>query len=269
MQCFIVDAFTYGQLTGNAAAVVIMPNRKDAKWMQAIAAEFQQAETAFLHQTDPGSNSWELRWFTPTTEVDLCGHATLASAHVIWHHLGASTDTLLFATKSGTLQADRQETTSGLQQIALNFPAGSLSPITLDRALVEKLVLQPVASLLAGPDLLLVLPSAADVREYQPDIITIASLPWRGLIITSAKDAGELDFVSRFFAPKLGIPEDPVTGAIHCCLAPYWAERIGKNSFLAEQWSARGGRLHLQVLGERVQLAGQARTFLEGQLSQH
>lgn len=267
MQCFIVDAFTDDQLAGNAAAVVIMPEKKDVKWMQAVAAEFQQAETAFLHQAEAGS-SWELRWFTPTTEVDLCGHATLASAHVIWQYLGASTDTLAFATKSGTLYADRRETASGTQQIALNFPIGSLAPLTLDRAVVESLALQPVAGLLAGPDLLLVLPNPSDVRDYQPDFNTIASLPWRGLIITSRHADGELDFVSRFFAPKLGILEDPVTGAIHCYLAPYWSERLGKSSLLAEQWSARGGRLHLQVLGERVQLAGQARTFLEGRLSQ-
>lgn len=259
-QAFIVDAFTHGELKGNPAAVVLLDESRNAEWMQAAAAEFNQAETAFLSPGE-GDDHWQLRWFTPVVEIDLCGHATLASAHVLWQHLNSPAQTLRFATRSGELRAARAD-----GRVRLDFPRCALSPIAAPDLPHLFADLQAQDAVLAGDDLLLVLPEPAAVRNFQPDIEHIARLPWRGLIITAACLRGEVDFVSRFFVPRIGVAEDPVTGAVHCALTPYWSERLGKQSLVAEQWSARGGRLHLKLAGERVHLAGNARTFLSGTL---
>lgn len=261
-RAFIVDAFTHASLLGNAAAVVVLVQAREAEWMQRVAAEFQLSETAFLHR-DAGANIWQLRWFTPSTEVNLCGHATLASAHVLWQHLQVDRDEIRFATRSGGLSARREAANDRIQ---LDFPRGSLGAVEGDASPAERLGLAAVDVQQAGEDLLVVLDSPAAVRQFQPDLDAITALPWRGLIISARSEDGEVDFVSRFFAPNVGVNEDPVTGSIHCCLAPYWAERLNKQELLAEQYSARGGRLHLQLTGERVLLSGAARTFLEGQL---
>jgi predicted PhzF superfamily epimerase YddE/YHI9 len=266
-QAFIIDAFSHASLRGNAASVVILETEREAAWMQAVAAEFNLAETAFLVPESTANDRWSLRWFTPTTEVDLCGHATLASAHAIWAHLGAGADTLKFATRSGELLARSRPTPGGDAGIALDFPRCELAPVSLDELPLRDLEITAVDARLAGDDLLLVLPDADAVRAYQPDFAFIASLPWRGVIITAAHAGAEPDFVSRFFAPAIGVAEDPVTGAIHCALTPYWAEQLGKTELTAEQWSDRGGRLYLRIAQDRVYLAGQARTFLQGRLT--
>lgn len=268
-QAFIVDAFSHGPLRGNAAGVVALAKDMDADWMQAVAAEFNLAETAFLVPTETGRDRWSLRWFTPTTEVDLCGHATLASAHVIWTHLNANNEVLRFATRSGELQARLSSIPQDSPGIALDFPRCPLKPADLQQLPLVELQAQALAidARIAGEDLLLVFNDAESVRDYRPDFAVIGSLPWRGLIVTAAHAGGEINFVSRFFAPRVGIPEDPVTGAIHCALTPYWSEQLEKTELIAEQWSARGGRLHLTLAGDRVRLAGQARTFLRGELS--
>jgi predicted PhzF superfamily epimerase YddE/YHI9 len=266
-QAFIVDAFTHGALRGNPAAIVVLERPVEAVWMQAAAAEFNLSETAFLLPTGEGPESWSLRWFTPTTEVNLCGHATLASAHVIWTHLQSRAEILGFQTRSGELQARRAETPDGGPAVALNFPRCSLEGLGLDQLPLASLQAPVVDARIAGEDLLLVLRDAESLRRYQPDMEVIASLPWRGVIMTAAHDGGDVDFVSRFFAPNVGVPEDPVTGSAHCALTAYWSEQLGKTELTAEQWSERGGRLYLSLQGERVQMIGQARTFLRGQLS--
>lgn len=261
-QSFIVDAFTHEHLLGNAAAVVVLSERKDARWMQSVAAEFQLSETAFLYQAGSATDRWELRWFTPSTEVELCGHATLASAHVLWRHLGVDCETLFFSTQSGVLQARRE----ARERIALSFPSRQLAELDPSSISDGRLRLQPIGAAESGDVLLLVLPDVQQLRDYRPDFAEIAALDWRGLIITARAENGGVDFVSRFFAPKMGIPEDPVTGSVHCTLAPYWARQLGKQALVAEQWSERGGRLFLRLENDRVHLAGQARTFLQGEL---
>lgn len=262
---FIVDAFTYGDLRGNPAAVVVLEEERDSGWMQAVAAEFNLSETAFLSRTGPERNHWNLRWFTPAVEVELCGHATLAAAHVLWQHLGTGGESLFFSTLSGTLEA-RRNNGPAKPGIALNFPVVGVDQLDTSRIPSEPLGLQAVNAMRAGQALLVELPDALSVRDYQPDAMTIAALDWRALIITARGPTGEVDFVSRFFAPKMGIPEDPVTGSVHCSLAPYWASRLGRRELVAEQWSPRGGRLCLELEEGRVRLAGEARTFLRGEM---
>ncbi|MCW8194982.1 PhzF family phenazine biosynthesis protein [Proteobacteria bacterium 005FR1] len=268
---FIVDAFTHGALRGNPAAVVVLEQNVEAAWMQMIAAEFNLSETAFLVPNLEDSEKWSLRWFTPTTEVDLCGHATLASAYVIWTHLQSTAETLRFQTRSGELQARRADTPDGESGVALNFPRCSLEAMALDRLDLTNLESGLQASIvdarIAGEDLLLVVSDAQSLRRYRPDFDLFRPLSRRGLIMTAAHSSGDPSFVSRFFAPNVGVPEDPVTGSAHCALMPYWSEQLGKTELIAEQWSERGGRLHLALKGDRVQMIGQARTFLQGQLS--
>lgn len=259
---FVVDAFTSELFRGNPAAVVVLTHPASEQWMQQVAAEFNLAETAFL--VAEASGRWRLRWFTPTTEVPLCGHATLASAHVLWNELGHAQETLTFNTRSGDLTATRRDS-----RIALDFPATPVSLSSLERDVIESLGLNPVEIAVTAQDLLIEVDSVREVRLYQPDIDVIERLPWRALMLTARNNGGadaEVDFVSRFFAPSLGIPEDPVTGAMHCALTPYWAERLGKSQMLAEQCSARGGLLQLEHRGTRVILAGEAVTFMRGEL---
>jgi PhzF family phenazine biosynthesis protein len=227
--------------------------------MQAVASEMNLSETAFVHRI---ADDYQLRWFTPAVEVDLCGHATLATAHVLWEegHLAASA-TARFHTRSGLLTAERRGA-----WIELDFPVEPAAPARPPEALVEALG-APVR--FAGRnrfDWLIELDSEAAVRQLAPDITRLASVPTRGVIVTSRAESSGYDFVSRFFAPRLGVPEDPVCGSAHCCLAPYWSQRLAKSELVGYQASPRGGEVRVRHLGERVMLGGQAVTVLRGEL---
>lgn len=254
-----VDAFTSEPFRGNPAAVCVLPAPADDVWMQSVAREMNLPETAFLHRMPDG---YGLRWFTPATEVPLCGHATLASAHVLWEeeHPGAG-EVIKFWTKSGLLTASRRD-----GWIELDFPARPVEPIDGVDGLAEALGTPVVKVFQDRDDFLVELENEATVRSLQPDRTRLKALPRRGVIVTAAATTPDFDFVSRFFLPKAGIDEDPVTGAAHCCLGPYWQAKLGKHEFVAYQASARGGNLRVRVAGERVLLQGQAVTVLRGEL---
>jgi PhzF family phenazine biosynthesis protein len=223
--------------------------------MQRIAAEHNLAETAFLVKQGA---AWHIRWFTPTAEVPLCGHATLASAHVLFECYGEPGDAIDFSCQSGALRVTREG-----ERLVLDFPTiiGQASDLT---QAVERALGTPVLELLATRELLAVLPSEAAVRACRPDLAAVAGLPGLGVIITAPGERH--DFVSRYFAPSLGIDEDPVTGSTHCSLIPYWAGRLGKQELRAYQCSARGGELYCRLEGERVKIAGQAVRVASGRL---
>ena len=250
---FQVDAFADRAFAGNPAAVVPLERWPDDATLQAIAAENNLAETAFFA---PEGRAFRLRWFTPTVEVDLCGHATLASAHVLWTRLGAPDGRLSFLTRSGELIVTREG-----ERIVLDFPALPGAPAALPAGLAEALGATPRA-LLKATDLLCVLDRAADVAALAPDFRSLARFETRGVIATAPGE--DCDFVSRFFAPRAGIDEDPVTGSAHCTLIPYWSRRLGRTSLVARQISKRGGTLWCEDRGSRVAIAGQATLFLEG-----
>lgn len=253
----IVDAFTDGPFTGNPAAVCLLTEDKTATWMQAVAGEMNLSETAFLRPA--GVGLWRLRWFTPLAEVDLCGHATLAAAHALWTYGGETAVELRFQTASGELAARRAG-----EWITLDFPADHAEPVEpIPGELLAYLGVTPEWVGQGRDDLLVVLSSAAQVRALQPDPC-IAGFTRRGLIVTAPGDEAGLDMVSRFFAPKVGIPEDPVTGSAHCLLAVYWGQRLGKTRLSALQASARTGLLQLEWQENRVFLSGQAKTMMEG-----
>lgn len=253
-----VDAFTNRAFAGNPAAVCLLPAPRSESWMQNVAREMNLSETAFLVQQDDGFN---LRWFTPAVEVELCGHATLASAHVLWEEKHLRPDEpARFYTRSGLLTAER----SG-DWIELNFPAKREEPTTppadLERAL-------GVHAKYVGRnqfDYLVEVESEDLVRNMRPDFTLLRSIPVRGVIVTSRAQSPEFDFVSRFFAPSSGIDEDPVTGSAHCCLGPFWKTHLHKDEFVAYQASARGGMVRLRLQGDRVILGGQAVTVLRGE----
>lgn len=255
-----VDAFTDQPFRGNPAAVCILPAAADEGWMQNVAREMNLSETAFLHAQADGFN---LRWFTPTVEVALCGHATLASAHVLWEegHLERG-QTAQFHTQSGLLKAQRKE-----DWIELDFPATLAEPASAPDGLARAL---PAPFRYVGKnrfDYLVELESEEAVRKLQPDHSALRKIPVRGVIVTSRSESPDYDFVSRFFAPGSGIDEDPVTGSAHCCLGPYWQRRLGKSEFVAYQASARGGTVRVRVHGDRVILGGKAVTVLRGELA--
>ena len=257
-----VDAFSDRAFKGNPAAVCVLSSPPEESWMQAVAREMNLSETAFLLKQD---RHYNLRWFTPTTEVPLCGHATLASAHVLWTEGYASTgQELKFATKSGMLTAKYQD-----DWIELNFPVNrsqDIPPITkLGNALGVRLKTVLYNSL----GYLVEVATAQQVRQLQPNFTLLKQLPIANVIVTSkAEPNSEYDFVSRFFCPGLGIDEDPVTGAAHCCLAPYWRDRLHQDQFLAYQASSRGGIVKINYDGgDRVSLLGQAVTVMRGELS--
>lgn len=254
---FIVDAFASRPFAGNPAAVCMLHKAMPESWMQSVASEFNLSETAFLLPQEQGL--WSLRWFTPTCEVNLCGHATLASVHVLANELMVSEQVYRFATKSGELRATAVD--HGFQ---LDFPSIPTSPLDAGD---KRNNLSGMPGLhQAGEDLLLELESADAVQQYQPDFNAIRQLSCRGLIVTAAGEQGT-DFVSRFFAPAYGIDEDPVTGSAHCSLATYWQKRLGKHHFIAKQLSARGGDIEIILEGNRVFLIGQAITTLRASLA--
>lgn len=254
-----VDAFTDRAFSGNPAAVCVLPGPRDEAWMQAVAREMNLSETAFLH---PEANGYRLRWFTPSVEVDLCGHATLASAHVLWEdgHL-APGDVARFHTRSGVLTARRDG-----EWIEMEFPALPASPTDPPPELGRALGVEPRCVGRSRFDLLVELDDEATVRSLEPDLGLLRRIDARGVIVTARADGGEFDFVSRFFAPQVGVDEDPVTGSAHCVLGPYWQQRLGRDEFLAYQASPRGGVVRVAVDGPRVRLAGRAVTVLRGQL---
>jgi predicted PhzF superfamily epimerase YddE/YHI9 len=256
-----VDAFTDRRFSGNPAAVCLLPEARHDTWMQQVAREMNLSETAFLL---PENDGFRLRWFTPTVEVELCGHATLASAHVLWEdgHL-APERPARFHTLSGTLTARRLD-----GWIEMDFPATPATAADPPFALAEALGAEPAWVGRNRFDLLVELASEAEVRELQPDPTQLRRIPARGVIVTARADArgGEPHFVSRFFAPAVGVDEDPVTGSAHCCLGPYWAERLGLPQVVGYQASARGGVVRVRPEGDRVALAGQAVTVLRGVL---
>jgi predicted PhzF superfamily epimerase YddE/YHI9 len=254
-----VDAFTDRPFAGNPAAVCLLEREMDAPWMQAVAREMNLSETAFLLRGDDGFN---LRWFTPEVEVDLCGHATLASAHFLWqeHHLTPRA-VARFHTRSGLLTAVRRG-----GWIELDFPAKPAVPAVAPAGLVAAIGGALVAVAKSEFDYVVELASEAEVRALHPDFRALRAADARGVIATAAATGGPYDFVSRFFGPAVGIDEDPVTGSAHCALGPYWQGRLGKSSFFAFQASARGGEVRVEVRGDRVRLGGQAVTVSRGEL---
>jgi PhzF family phenazine biosynthesis protein len=255
-----VDAFADRPFAGNPAGVCILERGAPEKWMQAVAAEMNVAETAFLVRREDGAH--DLRWFTPTVEVDLCGHATLASAHVLWDERILSADERArFHTKSGELVAWREGDT-----IRMDFPSEPVIAGEAPAALAEALHV-PLA--FAGKnrmDWLVEVADEATVRAVRPELRALAALGVRGVIVTARSATPERDFVSRFFAPAAGVDEDPVTGSAHCALAPYWAGKLGKATLAGYQASARGGTVLCSVKGDRVVLGGRAITVLRAKL---
>ncbi|MFZ5653733.1 MAG: PhzF family phenazine biosynthesis protein [Pseudomonadota bacterium] len=256
---YLVDAFTDRPFAGNPAAVCLLDGPRDAAWMQALAGELNLPETAFLHCRADGD--WDLRWFTPTVEVDLCGHATLASAHVLWRERHAAAGELRFHTRSGLLTAELDQ-----QDIRLELPADPPRQFEPPPALAAALGAVPAWAGRCRIGYVAVLADAGQVRELAPDLDALAALDANGVIATAAGDPPEYDFISRFFAPRLGIPEDPVTGAAHCALAPYWCERLGRTRLTGFQASRRGGVVGVELAGERVRLSGPAVTVHSGVL---
>lgn len=262
--CLQIDAFADRPFNGNPAAVCLLEDERDATWMQAVAAEMNLSETAFVR---PAGDAFGLRWFTPAVEVDLCGHATLAAAHALWSEGYVEDGTpIRFDTRSGVLGAARQG-----DIIELDFPATAPMAADLDRAQIARLGnalgVTPVNILQSAYDLLVEVESDPAVRSAEPDFRQLAELGCRGVMITSRADDPRFDFLSRFFGPAVGIDEDPVTGSAHCCLGPFWGERLGKSTMTAYQASARGGVVRVRVVGERVFLGGQAVTVFRGELA--
>ena len=256
-----VDAFTSQPFRGNPAGVCLLEGERDAAWMQSVAAEMNLAETAFLRPR--GGGEYDLRWFTPAVEVDLCGHATLASAHELWESGMLSPDKpARFHTKSGLLTAVRRG-----DWIELDFPATPEKKVNPPPGLLEALGTEARYVGRSIFDYLVELESEDAVARLKPDFGRLAKISARGVIATARSASADFDFVSRFFAPASGIDEDPVTGSAHCCLAPFWSERLGKDNFAARQISARGGILRLRLTGDRVLLAGQAVTVFRAELA--
>lgn len=252
-----IDAFTGEGLAGNPAAVVPLTQWPEIGQMQFIAEENNLSETAFLARD---GEHWRLRWFTPEVEVPLCGHATLASAYVLWHHRGVTAPELHFITHSGQLTARRNG-----EKVAIELPESPAQPAVAEVAeAVWDALGQRGREVLRANYLLAVLEDEEAVRRAYPDLDKVRRLPSPGLVVTAP--GSRSDFVSRFFAPALGVPEDPATGSAHCALTPYWAERLGRPELHALQLSRRGGELFCTLESGRVVLAGRARTFLTGQI---
>lgn len=254
-----VDAFCDRPFGGNPAAVAVGDLAIDDALRQEIASEMNLSETAFVAPDSNADGLASLRWFTPSTEVDLCGHATLAAAHVLWNELGYEVDTLRFATRSGELSARRDAT-----GIVLDFPALATAEVEPPAGLAAALGVDPVEVHVGGDDLFVVLADAATVSTLEPDIsalgrIRVSGRVPRGVII-SAEGGDDADVTSRFFGPAVGVDEDPVTGSAHCVIGPFWARRLGRGEIRAHQASARGGRLVVRDLGGRVELLGSAVT---------
>jgi PhzF family phenazine biosynthesis protein len=259
MKFYHVDAFTNRMFSGNPAGVCIMTSPKEAQWMQNFAAEVLLPETAFLLKQ---GDDFSLRWFAPKSEVDLCGHATLAAAHILREKgILMSDEKALFHTKSGLLTASKLG-----KLIELDFPIESDQETTAPPNLIEGLKVQPTYIGKNRMDYIIEVKSENILREIDPDNILLKKVPMRGVIVTCRSSNSEYDFVSRFFAPSIGIDEDPVTGSAHCCLGPYWQRKMKKNEFHAYQASKRGGVVGVRVGSERVYLSGEAVTVFSADL---
>ena len=257
-----VDAFTNQPFKGNPAAVCILSRHRNDTWMQNVAREMNLSETAFLEKRDDGFN---LRWFTPSVEVELCGHATLASAHALWEigYLSLKEQARFF-TKSGLLTAEFKD-----GWIEMDFPDEPETAISPPADIAKAL---GVSFKYAGKnrfDYLVEIDSEKILRRINPDFTLLATIPMRGVIVTSPSISKEYDFASRFFAPQVGVNEDPVTGSAHCCLAPYWGAKLGRNEMVGYQASSRGGIVMVRLAKDRVYLSGQAVTVLRGELSDY
>jgi PhzF family phenazine biosynthesis protein len=254
-----IDAFTDRPFSGNPAAVCLLPGPADALWMQRVAAEMNLSETAFLWRE---AEDFRLRWFTPTIEVDLCGHATLAAAHLLWEAGELPPEVpARFDTRSGLLTAMRKG-----NWIELDFPSEPALPASAPEGLIEALGVMPQYVGRNRFDYLVEVDSEETVRGLAPDLPRLAKVSARGVMVTSRSSYPQYDFVSRFFAPASGIDEDPVTGSAHCCLGPFWRERLHKDELVGYQASARGGIVRVRPAGERIYLNGQAVTVFRGTL---
>ncbi|MDY7232752.1 PhzF family phenazine biosynthesis protein [Hyalangium rubrum] len=256
LSLFQVDAFSSRVFGGNPAAVVPLESWLPDATLQAIALENNLSETAFFVKEPAG---WHLRWFTPAQEVDLCGHATLGAAFVLFQHVQPGLERVEFASRSGPLVVTRDG-----DWLVLDFPSRPPKPLAMSSALAEALGAAP-RELLAARDWVAVFDSEAEVRALRPDMAKLSALNTFAVAVTAP--GTDVDFVSRFFAPRAGVPEDPVTGSAHCSLVPYWAKRLGKSRLRARQVSARGGELRCEDLGERVHIAGQAVLYLSGHIT--
>ncbi len=257
VKLYQIDAFTDKVFGGNPAAVCPLQRWLPDSLMQKIGMENNLAETAFIV---PENGRYAIRWFTPTVEVDLCGHATLASAYVLFHYEGHAGDEILFhSPRSGPLKATRKGAL-----LTLDFPTDVYEPVALTPPLMDGLSIRPREAFKGKTDFMLVFDSEEQVRNVQPDFQKIAMLPGRGVIVTAKGDT--VDFVSRFFAPQSGVNEDPVTGSAHTTLAPYWAAQLGKTTLTARQLSARQGELQCRLVGNRVEIGGFAKRYLIGEI---
>jgi PhzF family phenazine biosynthesis protein len=259
LRYFVVDAFTNRPFAGNPAAVVPLADWPNDAWLQNVALEMNLSETAYFV---PRGDGFDLRWFTPKVEVDLCGHATLASAAVL-AHLGKLPEAseVAFSTRSGILRASRHGS-----QFELDFPVKPAEPCDAPPGLIEALNVAPTAVARNQFDYLVEVASEPIVRAASPDFKQLLAVQCRGVIVTARSDDAQFDFVSRFFAPAAGIDEDPVTGSAHCCVADYWGKRLGKTKLIGFQASARGGVVHVELRGERVLLGGEAVLVAQGDL---
>jgi PhzF family phenazine biosynthesis protein len=260
LKIYQVDAFTDTPFAGNPAGVCVLPKTADDSWMQNVAREMNLSETAFLVKQDNGFN---LRWFTPAVEVELCGHATLASAHTLWEiGLVHPKDVARFNTLSGPLAARKEG-----DWIELDFPLITQKPVIAPAGLAKALGASPLYTGQSRHDYLVEVDSEETVRNLDPNFFQLRDLKIRGVIVTSKAAMPGYDFISRFFAPGAGIDEDPVTGSAHCCLGPYWQKKLGKDELVAYQASKRGGTVRLRVGTDRVFLRGQAVTVMTGELT--
>ncbi len=254
LKVYVANAFSAEKFRGNPAAVVPLNEWLSDELMQQIAAQNNLAETAFVI---PRGEDYSIRWFTPVVEVSLCGHATLASAHILYEHMGYSRDQLIFHSKSGPLLVTRNQ-----DKITLDFPADEPERIPDVELIGKALGIKPNAVFKSRFDYMVVLDSQKDIETLKPDLVLISKLSSRGLIVTAKGD--KVDFVSRCFFPQSGINEDPVTGSAHVVMVPYWARQTGKNKLSAIQLSARRGYLDCELAGDRVLMSGHAHTYLEG-----
>jgi PhzF family phenazine biosynthesis protein len=251
-----VDSFSNEPFAGNPAGVCMLSEAANEEWLQLVAREMNLSETAFLH---PENDGYRLRWFTPTVEVDLCGHATLASAHIMWE-TGSSqqNEEIRFNTNSGLLKAHWDD-----PWVRMDFPNETAEPTTIPEELITALGASPIYTGRNRLGYLAVYESESIVRQLEPDFFRLKRVPPGVVMVTAPAESQEFDFVSRFFAPAFGIDEDPVTGSAHCCLGPYWSEQLGKASLMAYQASQRGGVVAVEVQGDRIILGGQAVTVMK------
>lgn len=253
-----IDAFTDKPFSGNPAAVCVLEKPAEEQWMQSVAAEMNLSETAYLH---PEGDGYRLRWFTPEAEVDLCGHATLASAHALWEDGHSSAAELKFYTLSGLLTVKRQG-----DWMEMNFPVDPVTPMAVPSELVNALAAEVVFTGKTRIRYFVELKSPEALRTLTPDLTAIKRVPPGRVLVTARSDNPEFDFISRYFGPGVGVPEDPVTGSAHCALAPYWSSKLGRNTFTAYQASKRGGVVKVRLEDDRVLLSGKAVTVLRGEL---